>query len=395
MSQGVKDVSHPQPNQPEVVDSEPDYADVLTEKENSSNNETASVACAVLTKEASAETKSKTKNNATNNASAVTTAATAKVKTKSESKTAGHVASKAAKVPLTASAKAKARAKKASEASDGQLDATRIYLSEIGYSPLLSAEEEVYFARLSQKGDEPSRKRMIESNLRLVVKIARRYMNRGLAFLDLIEEGNLGLIHAVEKFDPERGFRFSTYATWWIRQTIERGLMNQTRTIRLPIHVVKELNAYLRAARQFAQSQDHEPTPEEIAAHLDKPVADVKRILGLNERVTSVDTPLSKDSDKSVIDIIPDENNSDPALLLQDADLMKHLDLWLEQLNEKQKKVVEGRFGLNGRKMSTLEEVGNDIGVTRERVRQIQVEALAKLRDIMEREGYSAEAVFN
>jgi len=281
------------------------------------------------------------------------------------------------------------------EVSDGQLDATRIYLSEIGYSPLLSAEEEVYFARLAQKGEEAARKRMIESNLRLVVKIARRYMNRGLAFLDLIEEGNLGLIHAVEKFDPERGFRFSTYATWWIRQTIERGLMNQTRTIRLPIHVVKELNAYLRAARHFAQTQDHEPTPEEIAKHLDKPIDDVKRLLGLNERVTSVDTPLGKDSDKSILDAIPDENNGDPALLLQDEDFNRHLELWLSQLNEKQKRVVQGRFGLNGHKMSTLEEVGNDIGVTRERVRQIQVEALAKLRDIMEREGFSAEAVFN
>lgn len=281
------------------------------------------------------------------------------------------------------------------EASDGQLDATRLYLSEIGYSPLLSAEEEVHYARLAQKGDDAARKRMIESNLRLVVKIARRYMNRGLAFLDLIEEGNLGLIHAVEKYDPERGFRFSTYATWWIRQTIERGLMNQTRTIRLPIHVVKELNAYLRAARHFAQTQDHEPTPEEIARHLDKPIDDVKRILGLNERVTSVDTPLNKDSDKSVLDAIPDENNGDPAMLLQDEDLNRHLDIWLQQLNDKQKRVVEGRFGLNGSKMSTLEEVGNEIGVTRERVRQIQVEALAKLRDIMEREGFSAEAVFN
>jgi len=287
------------------------------------------------------------------------------------------------------------RKSRSDEASDGQLDATRMYLSEIGYSPLLSAEEEVYYARLAQKGEEAARKRMIESNLRLVVKIARRYMNRGLAFLDLIEEGNLGLIHAVEKYDPERGFRFSTYATWWIRQTIERGLMNQTRTIRLPIHVVKELNAYLRAARHFAQTQDHEPTPEEIARHLDKPIDDVKRILGLNERVTSVDTPVNKDSEKSVLDGIADENNGDPAVLLQDEDLNRHLDIWLKQLNDKQKRVVEGRFGLNGSKMSTLEEVGNEIGVTRERVRQIQVEALAKLRDIMEREGFSAEAVFN
>lgn len=151
------------------------------------------------------------------------------------------------------------------------LDATQLYLGEIGFSPLLSAEEEVFFARKSLKGCDASRKRMIESNLRLVVKIARRYNNRGLALLDLIEEGNLGLIRAVEKFDPERGFRFSTYATWWIRQTIERAIMNQTRTIRLPIHVVKELNVYLRTARELTQKLDHEPTAEEIAESLDRP----------------------------------------------------------------------------------------------------------------------------
>ena len=164
------------------------------------------------------------------------------------------------------------------------LDATQLYLGEIGFSPLLSAEEEVYFARKALKGCEASRKRMIESNLRLVVKIARRYNNRGLALLDLIEEGNLGLIRAVEKFDPERGFRFSTYATWWIRQTIERAIMNQTRTIRLPIHVVKELNVYLRTARELTQKLDHEPTAEEIAECLDKPVEDVTKMLRLNEK---------------------------------------------------------------------------------------------------------------
>ena len=165
------------------------------------------------------------------------------------------------------------------EDAPSNLDATQIYLSEIGFSPLLTAEEEVYFSRLALKGDEPSRKRMIESNLRLVVKIARRYNNRGLPLLDLIEEGNLGLIRAVEKFDPERGFRFSTYATWWIRQTIERAIMNQTRTIRLPIHVVKELNIYLRASRELIQKLDHEPTAEDIALHLDRPVADVNKML--------------------------------------------------------------------------------------------------------------------
>jgi len=187
----------------------------------------------------------------------------------------------------------------ARELSVGELDATRMYLSEIGFSSLLTAEEEVYYARRSLKGDESARKRMIESNLRLVVKIARRYMNRGLALLDLIEEGNLGLIRAVEKFDPERGFRFSTYATWWIRQTIERGLMNQTRTIRLPIHVVKEINVYLRAARKLAQKLDREPSPEDVAEMLDRPIEDVQRMLGLNERVTSVDVPAERDSDRS------------------------------------------------------------------------------------------------
>jgi len=280
-----------------------------------------------------------------------------------------------------------------SDVSERDLDATRLYLSEIGFSPLLSAEEEVYFARQIAKGSEEARKRMIESNLRLVVKIARRYLNRGLALLDLIEEGNLGLIRAVEKFDPERGFRFSTYATWWIRQTIERAIKNQTRTIRLPIHVVKEINIYLRAARHLSQKLDHEPSPEEISEMLDKPIDDVKRMLGLNERVTSVDVPLGRDSDKSILDAIPDEQNVDPAVLLQDEDIQSCLELWLSQLNDKQREVVEHRFGLHGREVATLEEVGNELGVTRERVRQIQLEALKRLREIMEREGYSVENI--
>jgi RNA polymerase nonessential primary-like sigma factor len=275
------------------------------------------------------------------------------------------------------------------------LDATQIYLNEIGFSPLLTPEEEVYFARLSLKGDAAGRKRMIESNLRLVVKIARRYINRGLSLLDLIEEGNLGLIRAVEKFDPERGFRFSTYATWWIRQTIERAIMNQTRTIRLPIHVVKELNVYLRAARELTQKLDHEPSAEEIADLLDKPVADVKRMLGLNERVTSVDTPLGHDSDKSLLDTIPDTQVSDPAELLQDEDMRASIGEWLDELTEKQREVVARRFGLRGFEASTLEEVGREIGLTRERVRQIQVEALRRLRDILEKHGLSSESVFS
>jgi len=274
-----------------------------------------------------------------------------------------------------------------------QLDATRLYLNEIGFSPLLTAEEEVYYSRKLLKGDESARKKMIECNLRLVVKISRRYLNRGLALLDLIEEGNLGLIRAVEKFDPERGFRFSTYATWWIRQTIERGIMNQTRTIRLPIHVVKEINIYLRAARHLAQTLDHEPSPEEIAEMVDKPIKDVKRMLGLNERTASVDSPMGPDSDSSLLDAIPDESNIDPVALLQDDDVKENIEKWLGQLTEKQCEVVTRRFGLHGYDISTLEEVGNSIGVTRERVRQIQIEALRKLREILEKEGFSVDAL--
>jgi RNA polymerase nonessential primary-like sigma factor len=287
-----------------------------------------------------------------------------------------------------------AKESKLTSSSSAQLDATRLYLNEIGASPLLTAEEEVYFARRAQKGDEASRKRMIESNLRLVVRIARRYVNRGLALLDLIEEGNLGLIRAVEKFDPERGFRFSTYATWWIRQTIERAIMNQTRTVRLPIHVVKEINVYLRAARRLAQSLDHEPTIEEIAELLDKPVEEAKRMMGLNERETSVDTPLSREVDKPLLEAIPDETLIDPSDALQDQTMHDKLEEWLGQLTDKQREVVERRFGLHGYESATLEQVGNEIGVTRERVRQIQMDALQRLRKIMENTGYSASTLF-
>ncbi|MDN4503852.1 RNA polymerase sigma factor RpoS [Alteromonadaceae bacterium BrNp21-10] len=275
------------------------------------------------------------------------------------------------------------------------LDATQLYLGEIGFSPLLTAEEEVYFSRKALKGHEPSRKRMIVSNLRLVVKIARRYNNRGLALLDLIEEGNLGLIRAVEKFDPERGFRFSTYATWWIRQTIERAIMNQTRTIRLPIHVVKELNVYLRTSRELAQRLDHEPTAEEIAFELDRPVEDVTKMLRLNERISSVDTPIGADGDKALLDIIADEKSMGPEENLQDNDIRSSIVNWLEELNPKQREVLARRFGLLGYEPSTLEDVGIEIGLTRERVRQIQVEALKRLKDILGHQGLNLEALFS
>ncbi len=280
---------------------------------------------------------------------------------------------------------------KLTESARAQADATQIYLREIGFSPLLTAREEVELGRLVQKGDARARRRMIESNLRLVVKIARRYINRGLAFLDVIEEGNLGLIRAVEKFDPERGFRFSTYATWWIRQTIERAIMNQTRTIRLPVHILKEINVYQRAARVLAQQLDHEPSAEEIAAKLDTPIEDVKRMLGLDEKIASVDAPFEADQERTLLDAIPDEKASDPADLLQGEEVHSHIAAWLQTLPEKQREVVERRFGLSGREPSTLEQVGLDVGVTRERVRQIQVEALGKLRKILEKQGFSLD----
>ncbi|MCG9690655.1 RNA polymerase sigma factor RpoS [Vibrio campbellii] len=289
----------------------------------------------------------------------------------------------------------KAEVKEETEVTSKSLDATQLYLGEIGFSPLLTAEEEVLYARRALRGDEAARKRMIESNLRLVVKISRRYSNRGLALLDLIEEGNLGLIRAVEKFDPERGFRFSTYATWWIRQTIERALMNQTRTIRLPIHVVKELNIYLRTARELSQKLDHEPTAEEIASKLDKPVGDVSKMLRLNERVSSVDTPIGGDGEKALLDIIPDVNNSDPEVSTQDSDIKNSLIFWLDELNPKQKEVLARRFGLLGYEPSTLEEVGREISLTRERVRQIQVEGLRRLREILIKQGLNMENLFN
>lgn len=280
------------------------------------------------------------------------------------------------------------------EISITELDATRLYLSEIEFSPLLTPEQEIHYSRLAQGGSEIGRVKMIESNLRLVVKIARRYMNRGLALLDLIEEGNLGLIRAVEKFDPERGFRFSTYATWWIRQTIERAIMNQTRTIRLPIHIIKEINVYLKAARKLTQDLEHEPTSEEVAHLLDKPIGEVKKLLNLTERVTSVDLPLGQENDRSLLDMIPDNINPEPTTRLQDDDISSNVDAWLNELEEKQREVVVRRFGLHGYERATLEEVGNELGVTRERVRQIQMDALKRLRKILEGRGFSGESLF-
>lgn len=318
-----------------------------------------------------------------------------KVKSSSKRPSAETTTKKTSEAKNSSSRTSKSKSQRKHSLSKGDMDATRLYLNEIGFATLLTAEEEIKYSRMAQQGIEEGRKRMIECNLRLVVKISRRYLNRGLPLLDLIEEGNLGLIRAVEKFDPERGFRFSTYATWWIRQTIERGLMNQTRTIRLPIHVVKEINIYLRAARQLTQTLDHEPSAEEIADLLDRPVQDVQKMFKLNERISSIDVPIGHEADRPLLDAIPDENNQEPFAFLQDENMRANLDKWMMQLNDKQREVVDRRFGLHGYDTATLEEVGNEIGVTRERVRQIQLEALKRLREILEKDGYTGETLLN
>ena len=282
------------------------------------------------------------------------------------------------------------RSKLIPQNNEEEIDATRLYLKEIGRYKLLTAEEEIEYARRVQQGDKKAHNHMIEANLRLVVKIARGYLNKGLLLLDLIEEGNLGLMRAVTKFDPEMGFRFSTYATWWIKQSIARAIMNQSRTIRLPVHIFKELNACLRAIYTLSQQLDHEPTVEEIALLLDKPTEKVEKVLELNERVISVDSPCIADSAKNLIDTIPDEFNLDPMIVLQDADLVKQFNLWLSQLNDKQRIILEKRFGMGNENESTLEEIGIELGLTRERVRQIQISAIKRLHELIEYEGFSS-----
>lgn len=274
---------------------------------------------------------------------------------------------------------------------DTSLDATCIYLKEIGHTPLLSAEEEVFYARRALKGDGASRRRMIESNLRLVVKISRRYLNRGLSLLDLIEEGNLGLIHAVEKFDPEKGFRFSTYATWWIRQNIERGLMNQARTIRLPVHIVKRLNCFLRAQRDYVRETGQEAGSREIAESTGSSRLDVERLMILNEELSSVDAPAAADSETAVVDMLSAETKQNPRNHVQTSEMRVRIERWLQQLTEKQREIICRRFGLRGFDTDTLENVGLEVGLTRERVRQIQIEALQQLKLLISREGLGNE----
>lgn len=272
-------------------------------------------------------------------------------------------------------------------------DVTQLYLNEIGAKSLLTPEEEVATARRVRAGDFQARQKMIEHNLRLVVSIAKHYLNRGIPLLDLIEEGNLGLIHALEKFDPERGFRFSTYATWWVRQSIERGIMNQSRTIRLPVHVVKEINLVLRAIRHLESAASRETSVERIAALIDRPVADVRRILQLNEHIASLDAPLEIDPGHTIGEAIADESAVNPETLLQSAEMGSLLDDWLHQLTPRQREILERRYGLNGADVATLDVLASELGLTRERVRQIQVEALDRLRKIIKRGGIARDSL--
>lgn len=278
--------------------------------------------------------------------------------------------------------------------SSTEIDATQIYLREIGASPLLTAEEEKHYSRLALSGDKEARDHMIKCNLRLVVKIARRYINRGLPFSDLIEEGNLGLIRAVEKFDPERGFRFSTYATWWIRQNIERALMNHPRVIRLPIHVLKEIQSFLRKQREIAQKFEHEPTIEELAKATNSSVEHVNNLLRLNEKTLSVDTPMGEENEKPLLEALCDHAIDGPDDDYEQKDTYSQLHRFLDELSEKQLAIVAHRFGIRGFEESTLEDVGAQVGLTRERVRQIQVEALKTLRGLMEENGIDKEVLF-
>jgi len=276
-------------------------------------------------------------------------------------------------------------------------DVTQIYLNEIGQSPLLSPAEELACARATRAGDFEARQKMIEHNLRLVVSIAKHYLNRGLTLADLIEEGNLGLIHALEKFDPERGFRFTTYATWWIRQSIERAIMNQSRTIRLPAHVVKELNVVLRALRHLEThgmiGEGREPTLDDVAHLLDKPVEKVRKVLGYNEHITSLDAPLDAEAGLSIGDQLADDDAPTPELLLHNSEIEDWIRQWLAELSDRQRQVIERRYGLNGREVATLEELARELSVTRERVRQIQAEALEKLRARLRVHGLSRDAL--
>jgi len=263
-------------------------------------------------------------------------------------------------------------------------DAIKIYLKEIQKSNLLTAEDERELAIKIGKGDEAARARMIESNLRLVVKIAKRYMNRGLPFLDLIEEGNMGLIKAVERFQISKECRFSTYATWWIRQSIERALVNQSRTIRLPVHVSDDINKYLKITRELVRDLNREPDPEEVAAVMEVDPAYIRRLMVLVKKTYSIEHPMGENSDYSLIDMIEDANSVDPESLIEELNKFAHVSDWLSSLAENEQEILALRFGLNDREPQTLDTIGQKFGVTRERIRQIEAKSIDKLRKMLE-----------
>ncbi|MGN0343957.1 MAG: RNA polymerase sigma factor RpoD [Lachnospiraceae bacterium] len=259
-------------------------------------------------------------------------------------------------------------------------DPVRMYLKEIGKVPLLSAEEEIELAKRMELGDMEAKKRLAEANLRLVVSIAKRYVGRGMLFLDLIQEGNLGLIKAVEKFDYRKGYKFSTYATWWIRQAITRAIADQARTIRIPVHMVETINKLIRVSRQLLQELGREPTPEEIAAEMNMPVERVREILKISQEPVSLETPIGEEEDSHLGDFIQDDNVPVPADAAAFTLLKEQLEEVLSTLTEREKKVLTLRFGLEDGRARTLEEVGREFNVTRERIRQIEAKALRKLR---------------
>jgi RNA polymerase nonessential primary-like sigma factor len=280
-------------------------------------------------------------------------------------------------------------------AAELSTDTTQHYLNQIGLRPLLSQPEEVHFATLAKQGDFDSRQKMIEHNLRLVVSIAKHYINRGVALLDLIEEGNLGLMRAIDKFEPERGFRFSTYATWWIRQSIERAIMNQARTVRLPVHMVRELNQILRA-KYHLEAQHHDgkdATAEDIAYLVGRPVDDVQDILALSEHAASLDAPLDNDPQASLMDMLPGDSDDGPDSRAEHHEITVLVRDWLTKMPDKQRTVIVRRFGLDNDDPATLEQLASEMGVTRERVRQIQQEALVKLKRALTARGVDKDAL--
>ena len=281
-------------------------------------------------------------------------------------------------------------------AAELSTDTTQHYLNKIGAKPLLTAAEELHFATLAKQGEFDARQKMIEHNLRLVVSIAKHYINRGVALLDLIEEGNLGLMRAIDKFEPERGFRFSTYATWWIRQSIERAIMNQARTVRLPVHMVRELNQILRAKYHLEAQQRNgrDASAEDIAHLVERPVEEVQDVLALSEHAASLDTPLDNDPQASLMDLLPSNVDENPDTRAETHEMALLIREWLKGLTEKQRVVVARRFGLDNDDPSTLEQLAGEMGITRERVRQVQQEALIKLKRLLTARGVGRDALF-